>query len=251
MVEGLELFASHFSPFIDNYVLIGGAACDLAMIVAGTGFRATRDLDIVLFLDTNKNAFAKSFWTFVKNGGYENRQRPNGKPEFYRFMKPAVAGYPSMLELFSNVPDSLSFEGSGEITPIPMEESISSLSAILLNTDYSNWIRAGKVVSEGIGYARAEHLIPLKVRAWLDLSQRKQQGQPVDSRDIKKHKNDIFRLMTVVDPGYRSDVPATISDDMRLFVKKMPGEQLDLKSLGFRDAKISELLEQLTARYVT
>ena len=140
MVEGLELFASHFSPFIDNYVLIGGAACDLAMTVAGTGFRATRDL---------------------------------------------------------------------------------------------------------------EHLIPLKVRAWLDLSQRKQQGQPVDSRDIKKHKNDIFRLMTVVDPGYQTVVPKTISDDMRSFVEKMPGEQLDLKSLGFRDAKISELLEQLTARYVT
>jgi len=55
VVEGLELFASHFSPFIDNYVLIGGAACDLAMIVAGTGFRATRDLDIVLFRHKQKS----------------------------------------------------------------------------------------------------------------------------------------------------------------------------------------------------
>jgi len=32
MVEGLARFASHFSGFTDQYVLIGGAACDLVMV---------------------------------------------------------------------------------------------------------------------------------------------------------------------------------------------------------------------------
>ena len=31
MVEGLAVFGEHFSAFTDNYVLIGGTACDLAM----------------------------------------------------------------------------------------------------------------------------------------------------------------------------------------------------------------------------
>jgi hypothetical protein len=47
VVEGLELFRDHFRGFTDQYVLIGGAACDLAMVKAGLAFRATKDLDIV------------------------------------------------------------------------------------------------------------------------------------------------------------------------------------------------------------
>ena len=44
MVTGLELFKEHFRPYADNYVLIGGTACELALEEAGLPFRATKDL---------------------------------------------------------------------------------------------------------------------------------------------------------------------------------------------------------------
>lgn len=51
MVEGLERFKDHFKEFTEQYVLIGGAACDLYMEDAGLFFRATKDLDIVLCVE--------------------------------------------------------------------------------------------------------------------------------------------------------------------------------------------------------
>ena len=35
MVKGLEVFREHFRDYADRYVLIGGAACDIAMNAAG------------------------------------------------------------------------------------------------------------------------------------------------------------------------------------------------------------------------
>ncbi len=52
MVEGLDRFGEHFAAYTDQYVLIGGAACTLAMDEAGQPFRATKDLDIVLCLES-------------------------------------------------------------------------------------------------------------------------------------------------------------------------------------------------------
>lgn len=34
------------------------------------------------------------------------------------------------------------------------------------------------------------------MKAWLDLSERKAAGEDIDSKNIKKHKNDVFRLAT-------------------------------------------------------
>jgi len=47
MVNGIDQFKAHFAGFADRYVLIGGAACYLAMEAAGLEFRVTKDLDVV------------------------------------------------------------------------------------------------------------------------------------------------------------------------------------------------------------
>ena len=47
MVKGMNQFKAHFAGFADRYVLIGGAACYLAMEEAGLEFRVTKDLDMV------------------------------------------------------------------------------------------------------------------------------------------------------------------------------------------------------------
>ena len=48
MIKGIEMFKDFFKEYKDQYVLIGGAACDIIMEETESGFRATKDLDIVL-----------------------------------------------------------------------------------------------------------------------------------------------------------------------------------------------------------
>lgn len=37
-------------------------------------------------------------------------------------------------------------------------------------------------------------LVLFKAKAWLDLNQKLEAGEHVDSRDIKKHRNDVLRI---------------------------------------------------------
>ena len=144
MVKGLDLFRERFKALADRYVLIGGTACDLILEEAGLRFRATKDLDIVLCIESLDAAFGRAFWEFVNAGGYEIRESTEGKGRFYRFQKPARGDYPAMLELFSRAPDLLSVAEGSHLTPIPLSDEVSSLSAILLDADYYGWIQAGK-----------------------------------------------------------------------------------------------------------
>ncbi len=70
MVKGLDVFRERFRGFAGRYMLIGAAACDLAMGQAGLEFRATKDLDIVLCVEALDTAFVDAFWEFVREGGY-------------------------------------------------------------------------------------------------------------------------------------------------------------------------------------
>ncbi|MCD4670921.1 MAG: hypothetical protein K8S14_10805 [Actinomycetia bacterium] len=173
MVKGLDLFRDHFSGFADCYVLIGGTACDLMMSNAGLVFRVTKDLDIVLCVEALDSSFVKAFWAFVHAGQYQLQETATGERRFYRFQRPADGAYPAMLELFSRVPDALSVVEGSRLTPIPVDEEVSSLSAILLDNDYYDWIHAGKREVEGVPIVGPEHMVPLKAKAWLDLRARK------------------------------------------------------------------------------
>lgn len=82
------------------------------------------------------------------------------------------------------------------MTLVYIDDEVSSLSAILLNNDYYNVLLAGKAVVWELSVLRPEYLLLFKVKAYLDLSERKEKGENVDSRDIKKHKNDILRIAT-------------------------------------------------------
>ncbi|MGN1383664.1 MAG: hypothetical protein ACI4W2_12700 [Eubacterium sp.] len=74
MVKGLDTFRDYFSDFTDQYVLIGGAACDISFGDIGSDFRATRDLDIVIIVEALTKEFGEHFWNFIHEGGYQNRQ---------------------------------------------------------------------------------------------------------------------------------------------------------------------------------
>jgi hypothetical protein len=230
-------------------VLIGGAACDIAMTGAGLAFRATKDLDIVLYVEALDAAFVRAFWEFVHAGGYEVQEKSTGEKQFYRFQKPTNADYPFMLELFSRQPDVLQVAEGSHLTPLPTEEDSSSLSAILLDNNYYDFIRAGRQEMDGIPMVGAAQLIALKARAWLDLTERERRGEQIDSKTIKKHKNDVFRLYQILDPGSAPAAPETVKKDVREFISRMRGEDVDLKSLGLRTGTRDGILAEIASVY--
>lgn len=51
MAAGIKVFRDHFKDFSDQYVVIGGMACDLLLNDAGLDFRITKDIDMVLIVE--------------------------------------------------------------------------------------------------------------------------------------------------------------------------------------------------------
>lgn len=65
-------------------------------------------------------------------------------------MKPKSEEYPTMIELFTRKPDVITLPEDAILTPIPMDEEVSSLSAILLDDNYYKFLRQGRTRVTGI-----------------------------------------------------------------------------------------------------
>jgi len=223
MVKGLDLFARHFAGFEDSFVLIGGAACDVWMSSLGLRFRATKDLDMVIVADSGRSGFAARFWEFIRMAEYQTAMKSTGEKVYYRFQKPVHGDAPFMLELFARPPFALSIPENIRIVPLPSEDGASSLSAIVMDEEYYDLVTSLKTTANSLSLpiAPAGALIPLKARAWLELSQRKERGEPVDSRDIRKHRNDIFLLINTLAESMVFRLPAGVFSDMKEFISRM------------------------------
>ena len=92
-------------------------------------------------------------------------------------------------------------------------------------------------------------LIPFKAKAWLDLSERKANGEMVDSKNIKKHKNDVFRLGQLITAESRQVLDAEILADMKRFLDEMEKETIDTKALGIRGSDQKSILNLLRNCY--
>jgi hypothetical protein len=251
MVKGLDVFRAWFVDYLDQYILIGGTAASLAMEEAGLEFRATKDLDVVLHVEALTSAFGVTFWRFIDAGGYEIRQASDtGKPTFYRFQRPTDNSFPVMVELFCRAPDSLRTIENGQLTPIGFDEAVSSLSAILLDDAYYAFIMAGRREVDGLPWVGEDRLIPLKAVAWLDLSARREQGEQVDARNIRKHANDVLRLSQLLTPATRIELDEKIAGDMRRFLATAATDtSLDPKALGLGRATLTDLFSRIAQAY--
>lgn len=81
MVRGIESFREWFQGYEEQYAIIGGTACDLLMTEEGLDFRATKDIDLVLIIESVDAAFGSRFWEHVTAAGYEHRNKSTGKPQ--------------------------------------------------------------------------------------------------------------------------------------------------------------------------
>ena len=212
MDKGLATFRMHFAGYEEQYVLIGGAACDVLFESSNANFRAT-------------------------NGGI---------PQFYRFDKPEDDAYPKMIELFCR--NDLKLKKANGLTPVHIDDEISSLSAILLDDEYYSVLRNGKVVKEGLSVLRPEYIILFKAKAYLDLRRRKEGGGDVDSSSIKKHKKDILRIAAELMLEKVSNLPVSVKADIDRFMSSLKEEPFDrnlLKEYGLKNDEIVRSLNRI------
>ena len=245
MVKGLDTFRKCFAEYENQYVLIGGAACDIVFEINETSFRATRDLDMVLIVEALTPEFGEKFWEFIQDGKYRNKATNGEKPQFYRFDKPEDDSYPKMIELFCRSDFELR-EMTG-VTPIHIDDTVSSLSAILLNDDYYKVLLEGKVIAGGLSVLRPEYLILFKAKAYLDLKHRKENGEAVDSDDIKKHKKDVLRIAAELMLDKTNMLPASVKSDIDMFIDSLttnPFDSNSLKTYGLKNEDVIDVLRR-------
>ena len=176
--------------------------------------------------------------TISKDGGYKCDWKSSEVPHFYRFTEPQAAGYPVMIELFSRRPDFQIDHPEIHLTPLPVSDEISSLSAIMLDDNYY------RLMLDGVSVLGAEYLMLFKMKAWLDLRQRKSDGAHVNELDLKKHKNDVFRLFPLVEPNAQIAVTPAVTEDVRRFIDAIKAEPIDLEKLGVEGITLEEILKE-------
>jgi hypothetical protein len=252
MVRGLEIFRQHFKDFTDNYVIIGGTACDIIIDNIGLIPRATKDIDIILVIEALSPEFVAHFWEFVKQGNYDVREKSEEDRKYYRFQKPQIEEFPFQIELFSRIPDLLDLDEGTHLTPIPVDTEISSLSAILMDDDYYNFTIQHSQLDNGIHLANTEALIGLKAKAFLDYKTRKENGEKIDEKQLRKHKMDIFRLLLLLTPEDNFTIAESIKSDIANFVEvvkdDLPDKQI-FKEMGAGNVNVTELFKQLVKAF--
>ncbi len=229
MVAGIESFFDKFRDYPDSYTIIGGAACDILLGNADMEFRITKDIDIILIMEARFPEFVKTFWDYIFEGGYHCGWKNSDKVHFYRFTDPSP-GYPLMVELFSREPDYIKDVPQG-IIPIHIDDDTSSLSAILLNDDFYDFMLEGRKLISGASVLDAEHLIPFKMYAWLDYMDKKSQGKHVNDRDLKKHKYDVFRLLRIADSKQKIKTIGLVKDSIERFMEEIKNETIPFEQL--------------------
>jgi len=245
---GIDVFREYFKGYKDQYVLIGGAALDVQLSGTPIAPRVTRDLDIVLIVEALTQDFGRQLWNFIRDGEYKNKAKSSGAPQFYRFEEPAREGYPYMIELMARQENILADDG--DIVPLPLGDSISSLSAILLNHEYYQLLFDGRLSIDDVVVLSIEYLLVFKVKAWLDLTERKNNGEHVNSRDISKHLSDVVRIAASLTGEARCELPSEVRVDMEEFIRRYEASPVDPRSMQIKGIASDDVLEVLRRKYL-
>jgi len=230
VVRGLDIFKQYFIAYPDQYVIIGGTACDMILGAEGFRPRATKDIDIILIVEALDADFVRKFWQFILDGKYERKEKSDDGRQYYRFVKPENDDFPQQIELFARKPDLIGLDEDAHLTPIPLDDDLSSLSAILLNDDYYQYMLAHSEIADGLRRANTEALICLKAKAYADIKDRIEKGGKEDAKHLKKHKADVLRLGVTMREADLHILPDPLKKDMQNFMTgirdDLPGKEI-------------------------
>lgn len=239
----LEKFRNHFKGFEDYYVIIGGTACTVLFENYGEHFRVTKDIDMVVIMENIDIDFTRCFWNFIREAQYKSIYECKQDKKLYRFTNPKSELYPKMIELFSRRQIEFPIDNNSHLTPIHIDDDISSLSAILLNEDYYLFLKKGIKIIDGLSILDEAHLIPFKIKACLEIKERVEKGERGQSRHIRKHRNDVLKLITLLYENQKVELNSTLSKDMEQFIEYLKNEEIS-KDLIDKDTAI-EMLESI------
>ena len=216
--------------------------------------RATKDLDLVLVVEALTPDFGLRFWDFIKAANYGHRSQGGNefKHEYYRFTNPQDKTYPKQIELFARYTGILNLPPDAHIEPISVGEDLSSLSVILMDDNYYALTIEHSRNIDDIHVASPEALICLKAKAYTEMLDRKAEGKLVDSRDIEKHKKDIFRLIAMLPQDSHFTLPEKMKNDMNDFYQRV-GELSNpdfFKNAGLRGLNAERLLELINTAFL-
>ncbi|MBE6339850.1 MAG: hypothetical protein E7069_03795 [Bacteroidales bacterium] len=256
MVIGLDKFREAFANFKDNYVIIGGTACDIVLSDTDMRPRATNDIDMILVVENMTKEYGDAFWQFIKDGEYKagKREKDDKTPTYtlYRFTTEKT-GYPVQIELLSRHSNVLGEPSGFRIEPIPLSEDLSSLSAIMMDDENYELTVANSEEQDGLRIATPAALICLKARAYLNLLQDKANGKQVNTKDIKKHKTDVLKLIATASIPEPIAVSQYVYDSVMEYVsaieKELPSQSL--QDALDRDAEaIQAYLDALKSTFI-
>jgi len=248
MVRGLDIFKQYFAAYPDQYVIIGGTACDIILGSEGFKPRATKDIDIILVVEVLNADFVRQFWLFIQDGNYERKEKSDEERQYFRFAKPENDDFPQQIELFARNPDLIGMDEDTHLTPIPVDDDLSSLSAILLDDDYYDYMIAHSEIEDGVRRANTEALICLKAKAYFEIKDRIEQGGKEDGKHLKKHKADVFRLGVTIGVEDVHELPQRLKEDMQKFMDEvkddLPGKEI-FKEMGLGKIEPEVVYSQL------
>ena len=257
MVTGLDKFREAFIEYADNYVIIGGTACAIVLRATDMTPRATSDIDMIVVVENMTPEFATAFWQFIRDGIYKPTKRDretDGQTVYtlYRFEE-AEAGYPVKIEWLSRHSDILGEPSGFVIEPIPVDEEVASLSAIIMDDDYYNFTIKNSFVDNGLKVASPLALIVLKIKAYLNLLAEKEQGHHVNTKNIKKHRSDVLKLVATTALSDPTPVTEEIMDSVTDFIAKiramLPSQGLEA-ALGRSSEDIASYIDILEEMFV-
>ena len=95
----------------------------------------------------------------------------------------------------------------------------------MLDDYYYTALQNSRTTIEGISLLSPELLIPFKAKAFLNLTQRRADGENIKNDDIKKHRNDVFRLAQLLSTDHHVGLAEPITDDLNEFLDSVRDDE--------------------------
>lgn len=242
IIEKIEHFRQALHGHENTCILMGGAACSLWYADKFPSFRATADLDIVLVVEALSDEFVKSFKDYAfQQACYETQRKTflddRNSRVMYRFFNPSNPEAPKQIELLSRKGELLHLESDQYACPVKMEDIYTGLSSIIMDDVYYHFLRDGSSAEHGILCALPSTLAVLKIKAVLNLLHlyetrvNSPRGSDEGVGNIKKHRNDVFFLLTGLSSEDYVTLPDSIASDVRLFRDSLPVDSPDWQGI--------------------
>ena len=221
---GLSHFQNYCKDFEEYYVVVGGFATIMLLDnELDRHGKATFDIDLVL-LTTSSTAMSNRIKEYITEGEYEIQKGDKDQYHYYRFVKPKKENFAKEIELFASNENDIKLDNNQRIIPIDPEESLYSLSAIMLDPEYFNMIKNNINRNLQAPCTNTQATIMLKMSAFYDLKNR-------NDRKWKKHRRDILKLVLLLTGEEEIKLVGRMTNDFNTFITHVE-EELNQKMLS-------------------